>query len=120
MTNPVPVPRRGPSGRRPPWHSFGCAAALARRATRQPTTTLATGRMAVSATSANLVRRAGAPPSTAGGAAMLGPGLDAAGTGAETAGAGDSDPATIAPTRKPTVAVSPAVNQAKRRVMASL
>ena len=82
---------------------------------------LTTAGLAASATSAKLAGNAGA--ATAGVAVTAGAestGRLTTAAGADTAGAGDSDPATMAPTRKPTVAVSPAVNQAKRRVMASL
>ena len=83
---------------------------------------LTTAGLAASATSAKLVGN-GADSATAGAAptaAAESTGRLTAAAGADRAGAGDSDPATMAPTRKPTVAVSPAVNQAKRRVMASL
>ncbi len=120
MKKPVPVPRRGVSGRRNPNGSPGGRAVAARRRDRDATSMLTTAGLAASATSAKLLGNA--PAGRIDGVAR-GPGAGSArttGTGADTAGAGVSDPVTMAPTRKPTVAVSPAVNQANCRVISPL
>src|SRR4030095_5652983 len=122
MTNPVPAPRRGPCGSRPPGRSnnsgpSGTGRPPNRRMRAEPrvfASMLTTAGFNLSATSANeeitgasvaaaLVRRA-----------------RAGALGAEIAGCGVIEPATISPIRKAMVAVRQTVTTTNRRVMGSI
>ena len=111
----MPVPRRGVSGRREAEALLGRPrAGVSRRREGEAASMLTTAGLTRSATSAKLVEKPAAGAGAEGAADMTGR------VGAETAGLGDSDPVTIAPTSVPMVAERPAEIHAKRRVMPPL